>query len=220
MKFDYAALKAQAEHITQDRSDRLGLRVHRALSWLKRAELCGDDEDARFIFLWIALNAAYADEFQRDEAEQVMLRRFLKKLVSLDSDNLLHTLVWSTFSGPIRVLLNNQFVFQAFWDYQSGKGNEQEWKRKFDRANNAAFRMLGDKNETAKVLAIVLSRLYTLRNQLVHGGATWNGHVNREQIRDGTAILGDLTPRVIHILIQNPGEYWGAPCYPVVNASA
>ncbi|MDE0680635.1 MAG: hypothetical protein OXI11_10555 [Gammaproteobacteria bacterium] len=40
MKFDYAALKAQVECLTEDRDDQVVLRVHRALSWLKRAELC------------------------------------------------------------------------------------------------------------------------------------------------------------------------------------
>ena len=35
---------------------------HRAISWIGRAEACGADDDARFIFLWIAFNAAYADE--------------------------------------------------------------------------------------------------------------------------------------------------------------
>jgi hypothetical protein len=33
---------------------------------------------------------------------------------------------------------------------------------------------------------------YTLRNQLVHGGSTWNSSVNR-------------------------GQLWGDPCYPVVE---
>lgn len=222
MNYDHATLKAQAEHLTLDRSDRLGLRVHRALSWLNRAELCADDEDARFIFLWIALNAAYAAEIQRDanEGEQVMLGRFLGRLVSLDQRKLLHTLVWSSFSGPIRLLLDNEFVFQPFWDSHNGRTGKEEWKQKFERANKAAFRALGDKSQTTTVLAIVLARLYTLRNQLVHGGATWQGSVNREQIRDGAAILGDLTPLVIHLLIRNPDEDWGDPCYPVVNAPA
>ena len=220
MNFDHATLSAHAKHITQDRSDPLGLRVHRALSWLKRSELCEDDEDARFIFLWIALNAAYADEFQRDadEGEQVMLQRFLRRLLPLDQRNLLYTLVWSRFSGPIRLLLDNEFVFQPFWDSQNGRIGQEEWKQKFERANKAAHRALGDRRRTATVLAIVLARLYTLRNQLVHGGATWQGSVNREQIRDGAAILGELTPRVIHLLIQNPDKDWGDPCYPVVNA--
>ena len=219
LKFDHATLKAQAEYITEDRNDPVGLRVHRALSWLKRAELCEDDDDARFIFLWISLNAAYANEIQRDadEAEQVILQRFLRVLLAVDRDELLYKLVWNKFSGPIRMLLHNRFVFEPFWDSQSGRIGEHEWKAKFERANSAALRALGNSNQTARVLAIVLARLYTLRNQLVHGGATWQGRVNREQIRDGAAILGDLTPRVIFLLTQFPDEDWGDPRYPVVN---
>jgi len=30
------------------------LRMHRALSWLQRAEAAGDDDDVAFICLWIA----------------------------------------------------------------------------------------------------------------------------------------------------------------------
>ena len=40
----------------------LDVRVHRALSWLNRAEQCADDSDSHVIFLWIAFNAAYAHE--------------------------------------------------------------------------------------------------------------------------------------------------------------
>ena len=91
------------------------------------------------------------------------------------------------------------------------------WCQSFERAKTAARRALGDKRQTATVLAIVLSRRYTLRNQLMHGGATWRSSVNRNQIRDGAAILADVVPRVIHLLIVNPEEDWGEPCYPVMR---
>lgn len=38
------------------------LRMHRSLSWLKRAEAAGSDDDVAFICLWIAFNAAYAQD--------------------------------------------------------------------------------------------------------------------------------------------------------------
>ncbi len=218
MTFDHASLRARAHKIEAKGADGLGLRVHRALSWLAAAERSEDDDDARFIFLWISLNAAYADEIQRESApEQAILDRFLKRLVELDTDNLLYDLVWSKFTGPFRVLLDNQFVFQPFWDHQNGKIDEDRWRRSFESAKTVARRALGDRRQTATVLAIVLARLYTLRNQLMHGGATWRSSVNRDQIRDGTAILVDLVPRVIHLLIENPHEDWGEPCYPVVR---
>ena len=60
----------------------------------------------------------------------------------------------------------------------------------------ARVRALGRRG-TSTVLSIVLSRLYVLRNQLVHGGATWNGKVNRAQVRDGANLLGKFVPAVI-----------------------
>ena len=220
MKFDHASLKARSHRLQGKDADDLQLRVHRALSWLDAAERCGDDDDARFIFLWISLNAAYADEIQREASpEQAILNRFLERLVELDTDNLLSELVWSKFTGPFRLLLDNRFVFQPFWDHQNGKIDENRWRRSLEGAKRAAHRALGDR-QTATVLSIVLARLYTLRNQLMHGGATWRSSVNRDQIRDGTAILADLVPRVIHLLIVNPDENWGDPAYPVIRDEA
>ena len=216
--FSHADLKARAQQIEKDYPGKLGLRVHRALSWFERANLCGDDDDARFIFLWISLNSAYADEIQRSRGtEQSVLDQFLNRLVSLDHENLLYDLVWAKFTGPVRLLLDNQFVFQPFWDYRNGRISERRWKWSFRGAKRKAVGALRDTNQTATVLAIVLARLYTLRNQLMHGGATWQGSVNRDQIRDGTAILNDLVPLVIHLLMDNADEDWGDPCYPVIG---
>ena len=66
------------------------------------------------------------------------------------------------------------------------------------------------------VLSIVFSRIYTLRNQIMHGGATWNGSVNRDQIRDCVAILADLVPVVIEVMMDHHGALWGEASYPVV----
>ena len=42
--------------------DNLGLRVHRAISWIERAEQESDDADAALVFYWIAFNSAYAKD--------------------------------------------------------------------------------------------------------------------------------------------------------------
>ena len=51
--------KRHQAQITQHRSP-FTLRMHRALSWLQRAEAAGEDDDVAFVCLWIAFNAAYA----------------------------------------------------------------------------------------------------------------------------------------------------------------
>jgi hypothetical protein len=216
---DYATLKTRQRAERDDYPINMGLRVHRSLSWLDRAERCEDD-DGRFIFLWIAFNAAYANEIgdQERDSEQKVFVRFLDKLVALDKDHVLYELIWTEFPYSIRVLLDNQFVYQPFWDHHNGRTVDDAWKAKFDKAKAAANRALAS-HKTTQVLSIVLSRMYTLRNQLIHGGATWNSSVNREQLRDCSAFLGKLVPFVIQLMMDNPGTLWGDASYPVVETS-
>ena len=71
--------------------------------------------------------------------------------------------------------------------------------------------------DTARTLSFVFDRLYVLRNQLVHGGATWNSAVNRDQVRDGAAILGSLVPVFVDVMMDNPHGDWGRSFYHVVT---
>ncbi|MCX4190820.1 HEPN domain-containing protein [Methylophaga sp. OBS3] len=195
----------------------LGLRVHRALSWLDKAENESDDPDAQFIFLWIAFNAAYASEIDsREFSEQKHFVLFLEKLVSLDKDKLFYSLIWKHYSGAIRVLIDNPYVFSAFWQFQNNVITEDEFKNKFALSKNAANKALAS-NDILSVLSIIFSRLYILRNQLVHGGSTWQGKVNRSQILDAVKIMKEVVPLVISLMMTNPSELWGSAVYPVVT---
>ena len=71
--------------------------------------------------------------------------------------------------------------------------------------------------DTPVVLSILFDRLYVLRNQLLHGGATWNSAANRSQVRDGAAILCHLLPLFIDLMMDNPHEDWAMPLYPVIE---
>ncbi|WP_198265058.1 HEPN domain-containing protein [sulfur-oxidizing endosymbiont of Gigantopelta aegis] len=219
MTLSYQILKDRQRDEREHYPRNLGLRVHRALSWLNRAEQCEDDLDAEFIFLWIAYNAAYANEIDdhRRFTEQDTFQNFMNRLCEMDSQQKIDGLIWSEFAGSIRVLLDNKFVFQPFWDFQNKKLTENEWQTKFHDAKHCANKALGNKN-TGKVLAVVFSRLYTLRNQLLHGGATWNSAVNREQMRDAVNFLKKLIPMIIEIMMDNHNAFWGEACYPVVEA--
>jgi hypothetical protein len=194
------------------------LRTHRALSWLERAENEPFDDDARFLFLWIAFNAAYAREIpDRDRfGERRVRMNFLRELIAADEEDLLYHAVWRQFPKSIRVFLDNKYVFQPFWDYQNGRITQDEWEAKFRFSKAAATKALG-RMDTAKVLAILFERLYVLRNQLVHGGATWNSRTNRAQVADGARIMETFVPIVIHLILARPDRPWGEPCYPVVQ---
>ncbi|WP_185267485.1 HEPN domain-containing protein [Halopseudomonas xiamenensis] len=213
----FQALKQRHRQERDEQHENLRLRIHRALSWLQRAEMA-DDADGRFIFLWIAFNAAYATEIDDHLrlSEQETFKAFLQKLCSLDTAKRIDALVWQEFSGSIRVLLDNPYVFQSFWDHQSGKINEETWKKRFSGGKAAAQQALASGN-TPALLGVLFNRLYTLRNQLIHGGATWNGAVNRQQMRDCTNLLGKLVPLILELMMDSPNTLWGDACYPVVN---
>lgn len=214
----YPALKARQREERANHPTNLALRVHRALSWLHRAEQC-EDTDGRFIFLWVAFNAAYAQDLRVIEShrESDKYSQFLEKLVALDAKRALYNLIWQEFSGSIRLLLQNRFVFGPFWEYQRGVIDEAAWQEAFQRANRAATIALGN-TDTLSTLSIVLARLYVLRNQLVHGGATWNSTINRDQLRDASAFLGKLVPVIIETMMDHPETLWGDAIYPVVES--
>ena len=53
-----------------------------------------------------------------------------------------------------------------------------------------------------------MERLYVLRNQLIHGGATWNSGKNRDQVVEGNTFIKDLSlPHRDYA--KNPNENWG-----------
>ena len=207
--------------ITQQRSP-FTLRMHRSLSWLQRAEAAGEDDDVAFVCLWIGFNAAYAQDLpggMSSTSEREAFRNFMGELCAQDKDKALAALIWQVFPGPIRVLLDNQYVFQPFWDALNNPRSDGSipgyWREAFDDARQRVHRALANQ-DTDRVLYEVFVRLYTLRNQLMHGGATWSSSVNRSQVRDGRALLARLLPVMLGVMMDSPDRFEGRPFYPVV----
>lgn len=165
----YASLKNRHRLVRDGHPVNLTLRIHRALSWLNRAEQA-EDVDGKFIFLWIAFNAVYAQELDDNDrtSDRSAFTAFLEKLCDLDTGKRIDDLVWKEFSGSIRALLDNPYVFHSFWEFQRGRIDESEWKDKFASAKKAATLALSG-GKTSRLLSLVFNRLYVLRNQLFHG---------------------------------------------------
>lgn len=209
--------KQNREHFNED----FRLRIHRSLSWLQRAEQAQQEQDidSQFIFLWISFNAAYAKDLGAGlrSTDKGTFVEFINRICYLDSQQNIYHAVWDKFSGSIRILLNNQFTFQSFWDYHNGLTTEQVWLEGFVKNRNKALNALTSK-DTSTVLISVFNHLYTLRNQIIHGGATFNSTVNRSQLKDASNILSTLVPEMLQVMLNNPHEKtWGKPFYPVVK---
>lgn len=146
----------------------------------------------------------------------MLFDNFIEKLCGLDKEKRLSKIVWQEFPGAIRVLLDNVHVFQPFWEYQNGHIDKSQWQERFKAAKSNVNTALGKEN-TAKVLSIVFDRIYTLRNQILHGGATYNSSVNREQMRDCCHLMGKLVPTIIEVMMDNYNTLWGDAYYSVVK---
>ncbi len=213
----YEILQAEWERVKGNLPERLGLRVHRALSWVERAEMEREDPDAAFIFYWIAFNAAYGQDRPRslESTERNHFADFFVTILSLDSENMIYDAIWQRFSDSIRVLLDNRFVFQPFWNNHAGRGFEN-WEHTFESSKRRVHDALAAR-ETSVILSTLFDRLYVLRIQLMHGGASWQSSVNRDQVRDGARILAFLVPLFVGLMMSRPEIDWGPPDYPVVN---
>lgn len=207
-------LARQLKSVRDNLPEPFAIRLHRAVSWLKAAEEQAANPDLCFISLWIACNCCYAVEESAAGNERDRFGNFVKQLVALDSEERLHKLLWNEFSGPVRLLIDNEYVFAPFWEAQ--RGSRKNWQQAHEQSKTAAYRFLADRNVEA-LLQLVLDRLYILRNQLVHGGATYKSKLNRAQLRHSCQLLQSLLPVFIDMMITHPEADWGGILYPPVR---
>ena len=192
-------------------------RIRRAKSWLKCAEQerKSGDLDVAFILYWIAFNAAFARDVLKYPNTRCEFSECLGKVLCLDSKGEIYFAVKDEFVGAVGQIVANQYLFKKYWDFVNEKPGSEDWKKCFDQEREEADEAMDKPSEanTHKILPILFERLYTLRNQIVHGGATWRSRYNRSSVEHGVPIMAFLVPLFIRIIKQNPGVKWGTPYY-------
>ncbi len=208
------SLRSKRDTLSQHHATRL----HRALSWLGCAAAQSHDPDLQFISLWISFNACYAVDEGGSEslAERFAFQRFIQKLIELDSHKNIYACLWQTYSGPVKALIKNPYVYYGFWQAKRKDKNDDSWQVEFDNLSVAALNNLS-RQQVPELLTIVLDRLFVLRNQLLHGGATYQSKVNREQVEQGVLLLSALVPNMIEIMLGTETDDWGEIYYPVLS---
>lgn len=198
------------------------IRLHRCCSWLQRVEQLAQTasnapsgsegfDDAALVCRWIALNALYArwDEQGRAPfADVESLRSFTSHIVRIDRDGRIAAAL-TEHKRLVIALLEDDFLTKSFWrEPHRGRGagprhaaqEAREWFRE---------------QRWSMLLERTLQRIYVLRCQLVHGGATCGGRLNRTALRRCTQMLGRLLPPIILAMIDHgEAEDWGPLCYP------
>ena len=218
----FARLEARRRSEFHARRDNLTLRLRRCVSWLGRAERelfehRPPDPDAAFVFYWIAFNATYAEDSAHPDGttEREKFNAYFGNVVKLDDRRLIYNAIWNRFSKEVRSCLENPFMYEPFWKHYNGIEGHADWKDRFEREKRRTHRALG-RMDTVAILRAMFDRMYVLRNQIVHGGATHQGSVNRRQVQDGARIMAFLSPLFVDLMMDNPEREWGRPYYPVV----
>lgn len=220
---------------------KLVLRLVRSTSWLARAEqelfereTDDQDPDAAFIFYWIAFNSAYGEN-SPDENELVERTRFNDYIGRLlfhdfhDGESTIYNALWNSVSRDVALLfIDNQYLYWRFWKHHRGIREHSNWRSEFSDENQDVRRALDRTVSGGKALSLIalqdcrlvlktlFDRMYVLRNQLVHGGATYRGKVNRKQVHYGARIMALLVPLFIDLMMNKSDVDWGVPEYPPI----
>ena len=207
-KFDALAAVRDPRH----RDDPLMLRMRRVTSWITSAAREERDDDTSFICYWVAFNALYGDDtglVRLEDTEREIYRRCIEKIVDTGPLGLYRALAGAFTEEEISELVSVRFMLAPYW-YAGGWEYALESDAK--RLDNA-FQWKNVKD----VLGLIFDRLYVLRNQLVHGGATWDGSVNRWEVATGRRFAAFLVPLLADRVLDNPDIDWGRPYYPPTN---
>jgi hypothetical protein len=210
---NFDQLKKMHRELRDAYEESFSIRIHRSLSWLKRSEQEDKDIDAKFIFIWIALNSAYSIHLDgyKNSGDEQLRSDFFTTLIK-NGQNSVHEIIYERFSQEVRSILNNEYILTSFW---SDKDN---WKVKLKNEKKEVQDSLRDRNQTHYILTILFRRLYVLRNQIFHGGSTWQGKLNRQQVKDGANLLSYLVPVMLEVMMENPKNDWGILAYPPTEA--
>lgn len=206
----------------KSRPDPFQTRLRRARAWCERAkaERPSGDLDVAFLCYWIAFNAAYAQDLphnfgEKRRAETTDFGTFLHRLVSRPNGSAIHDAVSGPYLWPkVDSLLEDKYLYLPFWDNAHDSVKARYWRSSLSRNSHRARAALW-RRDTPITLTILFQRIYTLRNQVAHGGARWNSEYNRETMKKAVLVLECLVPLFIAVMERNPTADWGTPHYRV-----
>ena len=195
------------------RHEPLRIRLHRACSWLQRVEElpAGDFLDAELIFRWIAIGSLYGrwdTEARQPLGERDSLAGFLDRIIDLDANGAV-THVLEEHRKLVMSIFDDAYLTRYFWEDPTDDRARKTRKTKFDA------RTWYQQHNYKLILDRLMERIYLLRCQLVHGGATSGGRLNRTVVRRCSTMLGHLLPAILLVIIDHGhDEDWGPLCYP------
>ena len=228
-------------------TDRNERRIDRMSTWISHAEaeaISGEKEaHIRFLFYWIAYEAAYhMNETGESEGGHGKERReFHLRLASHDRGRL-QSILRAQKDDVVGILELRQ-AHPSFWKVRKvRKGSKDKvaetaeaWERDFGkwvrsarkRLNEAATERTGRdephdavryQRKIAGTLNDLFENLSVVRHQIAHGGSAGSGSRGRTQVIRGAKLLSAFVPCFHEVIEDKPNEDWGEPPFPRVGS--
>ena len=192
------------------------LRVRRAISWIAYAEeqITRGLNHTAFCFYWIAFNSCYGYDV-KNERDQFI--EYLKEIIRHDKQKQVCKCILYEIRGDVEDLVRCRFAFDQFWREGHHRLHDEKWrsslKSEIDTLRDKLSR--GMDMAAIDVLEILFSRIYSVRNQVMHGSTTRERSTGDDQIRYSSIILDRLIPVFVDLMLCNRHEgEWSRPYYP------
>ena len=201
-------------------------RLTRADSWLRAAsnlEVNRDPKDVdaqtAFLFRFIAFNSLYGLWKFEGSAKTtwIQLDRFFDNILTLHLEdrhhkgNILRSALQQCQSNWLQ-LIDNEFLDKGYWAVQE---HQTGFREKYRSAKFGAIRRLSQQ-EYKDLLHSIFSRIVVLRNQIIHGCATF-GQVSLgwTSVMTANPVLRALIPAFYLLMEQYPDSVdWPPVPYP------
>ena len=217
-----------------DRNERRNTRrIDRMRVWISHAKAISGEEEAhiRFLFYWIAYEAAYhMNETGESEGRHWKERRkFHQRLASHDRGGKLQSILHAQKDDVVGILELRQ-AHPSFWrrlPVDKEVRRDKEWESVFQKRVQKMVEDLNDavrsgiKRKIKGILNDLFENLSIVRHQIVHGGSAGSKSQGRTQVILGARLLSEFVP-CFHEVIEksikhNPNEDWGEPPFPHVG---
>jgi len=200
-------------------------RIERMNNWIEHAGLVenGAREHIKFLFYWIAYEAAYKIEEWGNLTEEYKLRSSFHKKISACkyAKRDFQRALWDV-QNEANYLLRLRQASRHFWYKKEGwDENPRMWERKFEKAVKEDCDYLKqatyDGNSLVSTLNALFSNLSIVRNQIVHGGSSGKDSHGRNQVIWGTKVLQSIIPKFRNCIRENKTVDWEEPPFPRVG---
>jgi hypothetical protein len=113
-------------------------------------------------------------------------------------------------------LFEDRYLCAHFWEEPTAPKGRDRGRGPLHVAQVAREQLREGHHEA--FLDRLLGRIHFVRNQLVHGGSTYNGQLNRTAVRRASQMMEHLLGCFLQIMMEHAYmDDWGDLCYPPIQ---